>query len=78
MQVLGRFVLWIVVVLQGKDKFIYIFYEDKGDICVVVNVKDIIFIGNKLIDKKYYWYIGYVEVKEFCIEIILLVVSICV
>lgn len=78
MQVLGRLASRIAVVLQGKDKPTYTPHEDKGDICVVVNAKDITLTGNKLTDKKYYWHTGYAEVKEFCTEIIPSVVSICV
>jgi ribosomal protein L13 len=52
------------VVLQGKDKPTYTPYEDKGDICVVVNAKDITLTGNKLTDKKYYWHTGYAETRQ--------------
>lgn len=49
------------MVLQGKDKPTYSPHEDKGDICVVVNAKDITLTGNKLTDKKYYWHTGYAQ-----------------
>lgn len=49
------------MVLQGKDKPTYTPNEDKGDICVVVNAKDITLTGNKLTDKKYYWHTGYAD-----------------
>lgn len=64
-EVLGRLASRIAVVLQGKDKPTYSPNEDKGDICVVVNAKDITLTGNKLTDKKYYWHTGYIgHVKE--------------
>lgn len=52
------------MVLQGKDKPTYSPHEDKGDICVVVNAKDITLTGNKLTDKKYYWHTGYADAHQ--------------
>jgi len=60
-QVLGRLASRIAVVLQGKDKPTYSPHEDKGDMCVVVNAKDVTLTGNKLTDKKYYWHTGYAD-----------------
>ena len=54
--------------LQGKDKPTYSPHEDKGDICVVVNAKDITLTGNKLTDKKYYWHTGYAEAFSSFLE----------
>ena len=67
MQVLGRLASQIAVVIQGKDKPTYSPNEDRGDVCVVLNAKDITLTGNKLTDKKYYWHTGYVESFLFII-----------
>jgi large subunit ribosomal protein L13 len=67
MQVLGRLASQIAVVIQGKDKPTYSPNEDRGDVCVVLNAKDITLTGNKLTDKKYYWHTGYVEAFLFII-----------
>lgn len=58
MQVLGRLASHLSVVLQGKDKPTYAPYLDDGDVCIVVNAKNVTLTGKKLTDKKYYWHTG--------------------
>lgn len=64
-QVLGRLASQISTVIQGKDKPTYAPNRDDGDMCIVLNAKDICVTGRKLTDKVYYWHTGYVgHLKE--------------
>jgi large subunit ribosomal protein L13 len=45
---------------MGKDKPTYTPNRDDGDMCVVLNAKDISVTGRKLTDKVYYWHTGHV------------------
>ncbi|EES01903.1 hypothetical protein BDA96_03G419500 [Sorghum bicolor] len=64
-QVLGRLASQISVVLQGKDKPTYAPHVENGDMCIVLNAKDISVTGRKMTDKIYYWHTGYVgHLKE--------------
>ncbi|XAR58265.1 hypothetical protein NMG60_11026697 [Bertholletia excelsa] len=64
-QVLGRLASQISTVLQGKDKPTYTPNRDDGDMCIVLNAKDISVTGRKLTDKFYRWHTGYVgHLKE--------------
>lgn len=64
-QVLGRLASQISTVLQGKDKPTYTPNHDDGDMCIVLNAKDIGITGRKLTDKYYRWHTGYVgHLKE--------------
>lgn len=59
-QILGRLASQIATVIQGKDKPTYVPYLEKGDMCIVLNAKDVCVTGNKLTDKFYRWHTGYV------------------
>ncbi|KAK9023690.1 hypothetical protein V6N11_003896 [Hibiscus sabdariffa] len=64
-QVLGRLASQISTVIQGKDKPTYAPNRDDGDMCVVINAKDVCVTGRKLTDKVYYWHTGYIgHLKE--------------
>ncbi|KAB2030808.1 hypothetical protein ERO13_D05G248400v2 [Gossypium hirsutum] len=64
-QVLGRLASQISTVIQGKDKPTYAPNRDDGDMCIVINAKDVCVTGRKLTDKVYYWHTGYVgHLKE--------------
>ncbi|KAL9380800.1 hypothetical protein Peur_026457 [Populus x canadensis] len=64
-QVLGRLASQISTVIQGKDKPTYAPYRDDGDICVVLNAKDVCVTGRKITDKFYRWHTGYIgHLKE--------------
>ncbi|KAG6515836.1 hypothetical protein ZIOFF_026270 [Zingiber officinale] len=64
-QVLGRMASQISIVLQGKDKPTYTPYREDGDMCIVLNAKDICVTGRKLTNKFYRWHTGYVgHLKE--------------
>ncbi|KAL1812235.1 hypothetical protein ACET3Z_022300 [Daucus carota] len=64
-QVLGRLASQISTVIQGKDKPTYAPNRDDGDMCIVINAKDIHVTGRKLTDKFYRWHTGYIgHLKE--------------
>lgn len=64
-QVLGRLASRISTVIQGKDKPTYSPNRDDGDMCIVLNAKEICVTGRKLTDKVYHWHTGYVgNLKE--------------
>ncbi|KAK3183763.1 hypothetical protein Dsin_031049 [Dipteronia sinensis] len=64
-QVLGRLASQIATVVQGKDKPIYTPNRDDGDMCIVLNAKDVCVTGRKLTDKFYRWHTGYIgHLKE--------------
>ncbi|CAL5441024.1 unnamed protein product [Camellia sinensis] len=65
MGVLGRLASQISTVIQGKDKPTYAPNRDDGDMCIVLNAKDICVTGRKLTDKFYRWHTGYIgHLKE--------------
>ncbi|KAK7855712.1 50s ribosomal protein l13, partial [Quercus suber] len=59
-QVLGRLASQISTVIQGKDKPTYAPNRDDGDMCIVLNAKDISVTGRKLTNKFYRWHTGQV------------------
>ncbi|XP_017974413.1 PREDICTED: 50S ribosomal protein L13 [Theobroma cacao] len=64
-QVLGRLASQISSVIQGKDKPTYALNRDDGDMCIVINAKDVCVTGRKLTNKFYHWHTGYVgNLKE--------------
>ena len=62
--VLGRLASQIAVVLQGKDKPTYAPHVENGDMCIVLNAKDISVTGRKMTDKIYYWHTGLVKLSK--------------
>ncbi|XVE84122.1 hypothetical protein DITRI_Ditri16bG0144300 [Diplodiscus trichospermus] len=64
-QVLGRLASQISTVIQGKDKPTYAPNRDDGDMCIVINAKDVCVTGRKLNNKFYHWHTGYIgHLKE--------------
>jgi len=62
---LGRLAAEVAVALRGKNKPTFVPHIDSGDIVVVKNVDKMKFTGNKLDDKKYFHYTGYLgNLKE--------------
>lgn len=57
---LGRLCSEIAVRLRGKHKAVYTPHVDTGDYIVVVNADKVAVTGNKLADKKYHRFTGYV------------------
>ncbi|MBQ5812418.1 50S ribosomal protein L13 [Candidatus Saccharibacteria bacterium] len=56
---LGKLAVVIADKLMGKSKVTYTPHIDNGDYVVVVNAKDVVVTGNKMVDKKYYRHSGY-------------------
>lgn len=59
-QVLGRVASRIARVLQGKHEATFTPHWDSGDRVIVINADKIRLTGNKLVDKKYRDYTGYI------------------
>ncbi|KAK6148569.1 hypothetical protein DH2020_019481 [Rehmannia glutinosa] len=50
---------------SGKDKPTYTPYREEGDMCIVINAKDVCVTGRKMTDKFYRWHTGYIgHLKE--------------
>ena len=68
-QILGRLATLLAHRLRGKHKPEFAPHVDNGDFIVVVNCDRINVTGNKLAQKKYYRYSGYVGgLKETTLE----------
>ena len=57
--VVGRLASVIATRLRGKHRADYTPNVDMGDHVVVVNADKVVFTGNKMADKKFYWHTGY-------------------
>ena len=69
---LGKLAVVIADKLMGKSKVTYTPHIDNGDYVVVVNAKDVVVTGNKMVDKKYYRHSGYPGgLKELKLEEVL-------
>ena len=70
--VVGRLASVISMRLRGKHKPEYTPNQDCGDYIIVVNADKVVYTGNKLKDKKFYWHTGHPGgVKERTMEAIL-------
>lgn len=58
--VLGRMATHIADVLRGKNKALYTPHTDSGDYVVVINAEKVKLTGNKLADKEYARYSGWI------------------
>ena len=58
-QILGRLATKIADILRGKDRPTYTPHTDSGDYVVVINAEKIALTGNKMEDKIYDWYTGW-------------------
>ncbi|NMB42177.1 MAG: 50S ribosomal protein L13 [Firmicutes bacterium] len=56
---LGRLASEVARILMGKHKPIFTPHMDTGDFVIVVNAKDVVLTGNKLLQKYYYRHSGY-------------------
>lgn len=71
---LGRLAVEVAVLLRGKNKATYVPYKDVGDTVLVKNIDKVKFTGNKLENKNYFHYTGYLgnlkqkTLKEFLIK----------
>jgi len=68
---LGRLAVEVAVLLRGKNKPEFVPYKDVGDTVLVKNINKMKFTGNKLENKNYYRFTGYLgnlkqaTLKEF-------------
>ena len=69
---LGKLAVVIADKLMGKSKVTYTPHIDNGDYVVVINAKNIVVTGDKMIQKKYYRHSGYPGgIKELKLEEVL-------
>lgn len=69
-QVLGRISTQIAVLLRGRDDVDYTPFYDQGNYVIVTNVSKIKITGDKLQNKMYYKYTGYMgNLKESTMEV---------
>ncbi len=65
-KIVGRLATQIADALRGKDRATYTPHADAGDYVVVINADKIVFSGNKMTQKIYQRYTGYIgNRKEF-------------
>lgn len=73
-QPLGRLAVQVAVFLRGKHKPTFVPYMDMGDTVIVKNVDKMKFTGNKLENKNYFRFTGYLgnmkttTLKEYIIK----------
>jgi len=60
-QAVGRLASQIAIILRGKNKPEFLPYVDGGDIVEVENIAQMSFSGQKLLQKKYFSYSGYLS-----------------
>jgi large subunit ribosomal protein L13 len=71
---LGRLAVEVAVALRGKNKPSFVPYKDMGDSVIVKNINKMKFTGNKLENKNYFHFTGYLghlkkaTLKEFLIK----------
>ena len=56
---LGKLAVIIADKLMGKSKVTYTPHIDNGDYVVVINAKDVVVTGDKMVQKRYYRHSGY-------------------
>ena len=56
---LGRLAVEVAVALRGKNKANFVPYRDMGDTVMVKNIDKMKFTGNKLENKNYFHFTGY-------------------
>ena len=56
---LGKLAVVIADKLMGKSKVTYTPHIDNGDYVIVINAKDLVVTGDKMVQKKYYRHSGY-------------------
>jgi large subunit ribosomal protein L13 len=71
---LGRLAVEVAVLLRGKNKPTFVPYKDMGDTVLVKNIDKMKFSGDKLEQKNYFRFTGYLgnmkqqSLKEFLIK----------
>jgi large subunit ribosomal protein L13 len=57
--VVGRLASIVAMRLRGKHRATFTPHVDTGDNVIVINAEKVVFTGNKLKNKRYYWHTGY-------------------
>src|SRR5688500_19018293 len=57
--VVGRLASIVAMRLRGKHRATYTPHVDTGDNVIVINAEKVLFTGNKLKNKSYFWHTGY-------------------
>ncbi len=71
---LGRLAVEVAIALRGKNKPSFVAYKDMGDTVVIKNIDKMKFTGNKLENKNYFRFTGYLgnlkkaTLKEYLIK----------
>lgn len=66
---LGKLAVVIADKLMGKSKITYTPHIDNGDYVVVINAKNLVVTGDKMVNKKYFRHSGYPGgIKELSLE----------
>lgn len=71
---LGRLAVEVAVILRGKNKASFVAYRDIGDSVLVKNISKMKITGNKMENKKYHHFTGYLgnlktaTLKEYMIK----------
>ncbi len=63
-KILGRMATQVADILRGKDKVTYTAHTDGGDYVVIINADKVVLTGNKLKDKEYVSYSGWMSGKK--------------
>lgn len=63
-KVVGRLATEVARILRGKDKALYTPHSDAGDYVVIINAEKVVFTGDKLEQKIYERYSGYIGNKK--------------
>lgn len=64
-KVVGRLATEVADILRGKDRAHYTPHADSGDYVVVINSDKLVFTGNKMEQKIYEHYTGYIGNKKY-------------
>jgi large subunit ribosomal protein L13 len=57
--VVGRLASIVAMRLRGKHRATFTPHVDTGDNVIVINAEKVVFTGNKLKNKSYFWHTGY-------------------
>ena len=64
-QIVGRLATLVANALRGKDRANFTPHSDAGDYVVIINADKIVFTGNKMTQKVYERYSGYIGNKKY-------------
>ncbi len=64
-QIVGRLATLVADALRGKDRATFTPHADAGDYVVIINADKIVFTGNKMTQKIYERYSGYIGNKKY-------------